>query len=325
MDISFLLGFIFFRLQIGSPYSPFPPITAETYQHVSDEEEWLHLVVVFHRGDPTVLDYEHRLWEYSLEQRPNRSLAARPSRFYSISYSSFAPFLQDLGVLPPVHRENDTCLSQRAQILVIDRQKQVWMRLPLYLVEDVSLVRTIYSILENLRETSGDVTRKVLQAASSSTTASTKLLHCIYHWTTTTTNISREEQPSLPTIPTQQQQQQPSPLKPLNLFKPNTNPSVGVEIVIFYVPWCIFCQQALPAYSYIAKNVDPSLLRIYPYDCQKYDIPPEWDSWIDGFPTVLIFSSEYPNKPFVYEGPHTVTAIIEYLFTCCLQDKNTMP
>ncbi|EME32068.1 protein disulfide isomerase [Galdieria sulphuraria] len=308
----------------GSPYSPFAPITPETYNNAS-KDEWFHLVVIPNRNDPQVLDYESLLWELSMEHCKNISLHSyrRSCRYYSMSYSSFAPFLKGLGVSFPEEanenhsRWNSIGSSEQAQMIVIDRQKEVWMRLPLYVLEDVSLINNIYSAMENLGQVSGDATRQVSSRVLSTYSRVSKQL-----LSSMSQEYGKEKQtvmrPQITTHSFLYTLQGPAHLEQLR--KANTQ---TVHIVIFYVPWCIFCQQALPAYSYIANHIDQKLLRVYQYDCQQYRIPQQWDSWIDGFPTVFVFSSKYFKKPAIYEGPHTIEAITNYLQKRCL--NKTLP
>ncbi|GJQ13694.1 hypothetical protein GpartN1_g5485.t1 [Galdieria partita] len=302
-------------LWIGSPYSHFAPITPETYNNAS-REEWFHLVVIPNRCDPQALDYEYLLWEFSVNQCQNMSLhsTGRSCHYYSMSYSSFEPFLKGLGVFIPEEASDSQSHmnSRQAQVVIIDRQKEAWMRLPLYLLDDISLFHSIYSEWQNMNKMAGDTTQQALSTYK----VPKKLFSSIDKWKSPEYGQERK------TIMMPQQISTDSFLYTLQgpahleqLWKANTQ---TVHIVIFYVPWCIFCQQALPAYSYIANHVDQNLLRIYQYNCQQYSIPRQWDSWIDGFPTVLIFPSKYFKKPFIYEGPHTVEAITDYLQTRCL-------
>lgn len=307
------------RLSLGSPYSLLPPIDPATYNSVS-KEELLHLVLIPNRTDLKTLEYEVLLWELNKDAHPNISLYSnRSCRYYSISYSTFGPFLKWLGVSFPEQTDDVVEKAQRdesnqAQVVVMDRKKETWIRLPLVVLEHVSLFESVYSILESIR-VSGDVTWQVVDALSQ---VPRQFLSTIWK------NRNNHHQNS--TIPKQVSSSHSSlymlhgPEHLQQLWKANNKP---VQIILFHVPWCIFCQQALPAYSYIANLVDHNLLRIYQYDCQQYPIPREWDDWIDGFPTVLIFSSKYFQSPLSYEGPHTVDAILQYLQTRCL--NKTLP
>ncbi|GJD06695.1 hypothetical protein Gasu2_10970 [Galdieria sulphuraria] len=202
-------------LRTGSPYSPFAPITPETYNNAS-KDEWFHLVVIPNRNDPQVLDYESLLWELSMEHCLGVSFPEEANENHS--------------------RWNSIGSSEQAQMIVIDRQKEVWMRLPLYVLEDVSLINNIYSAMENLGQVSGDATSMSQEYGKEKQTVM---------------------RPQITTHSFLYTLQGPAHLEQLR--KANTQ---TVHIVIFYVPWCIFCQQALPAYSYIANHIDQKLLRL---------------------------------------------------------------
>eukprot|EP00172_Hildenbrandia_rubra_P001780 Plantae.Rhodophyta-Hildenbrandia_rubra.ctg2376.p1 GENE.Plantae.Rhodophyta-Hildenbrandia_rubra.ctg2376~~Plantae.Rhodophyta-Hildenbrandia_rubra.ctg2376.p1 ORF type:complete len:425 (-),score=38.38 Plantae.Rhodophyta-Hildenbrandia_rubra.ctg2376:942-2216(-) len=77
--------------------------------------------------------------------------------------------------------------------------------------------------------------------------------------------------------------------------------------IIVHSPSCAFSQRAMPFYREAARSLRGEGTDLYEYDVSRYQLPAFMDSFVDGYPTVLVWDA---NGPWEYEGPHDVSSIV---------------
>lgn len=78
-------------------------------------------------------------------------------------------------------------------------------------------------------------------------------------------------------------------------------------LVIFFVPWCSYCQKVAPIYSKIA-DILPNTFPIYGFDCEKYQefctrLP------VQSYPTIMYINKD-GSLGQLYKGERTIDGFL---------------
>lgn len=123
--------------------------------------------------------------------------------------------------------------------------------------------------------------------------------------------------PSIRSEPVPETQEGPVTVVVAMNFKEVVIDSSKDVLVEFYAPWCGHCKDLAPKYEELAGvfSFNPELgskVLIAKFDVTANDVEDNLD--IKGFPTILLFPANDKGNPVEYNGPRTVTGLIDFIF-----------
>jgi thiol-disulfide isomerase/thioredoxin len=93
----------------------------------------------------------------------------------------------------------------------------------------------------------------------------------------------------------------------INTFDTHPNP----KIVLFYAPWCHFCQDFSPIYNELAKKLPH--IKLFAVDNDDPSNQPLFERYnVGGFPTILCITD---NNHILYQGERTLSKLQKWITT----------
>ncbi|XP_065178543.1 protein disulfide-isomerase TMX3-like [Sycon ciliatum] len=83
----------------------------------------------------------------------------------------------------------------------------------------------------------------------------------------------------------------------------------GSWIVMFYAPWCAYCEKMKPAWEATAKHLAPTPVHVARVDLTKYPSVGEHHK-VEGMPTIKMF---HDGEVFDYDGKRDSESILEFV------------
>eukprot|EP01060_Flectonema_neradi_P022054 TRINITY_DN3024_c6_g1_i1.p1 TRINITY_DN3024_c6_g1~~TRINITY_DN3024_c6_g1_i1.p1 ORF type:complete len:467 (+),score=87.40 TRINITY_DN3024_c6_g1_i1:50-1450(+) len=85
----------------------------------------------------------------------------------------------------------------------------------------------------------------------------------------------------------------------------------GNILVLFYAPWCGYCQALMPVYKELAKVLESEGVRVAQMDATKNDLPVPRQFEVTGYPSIFYFKSR--GQPVAFEGDRTLPGLLKFV------------
>lgn len=92
--------------------------------------------------------------------------------------------------------------------------------------------------------------------------------------------------------------------------------------VLFYAPWCGYCQRVKGTWGDFAKSMKGTGVKVGAFDCEKHEdfimqLRDMMPMLIQGYPTMIVFKKSIPDRQIGLEDRRTVDGLREDCFDLC--------